>query len=304
MSFSDCTPTVKRSRMLSAITQGIQHLLLETGSEYSLRPYLTNTACAGAVTLDPSDYLAFADQLPNVKVVIWNKGPVEGLSAREVATIKARQGRTFLCGDGLVGSLDDLQSLSDFGLEWIGWNVEGGSTGINWFSGQADDVITGDLGTNIEGRLIYYYVNLVKINDTQNVFPILHFRSDGRRSMGGSNTYSISAADAIFAVRSTKNNTRTVLLGISPYVIANQQTRRTLVANIVNWQPSEDGQAPSQESAGSGLFGVLLLAYQVVVPPALLPGCPRTGSRRHRLEGSARQSAIPRPAPPQSDATC
>jgi hypothetical protein len=229
------TPTIKRSRTLSAITQGIQHLLLESGSEYSLRPYLTNTACAGAVTLDPGDYLAFADQLPDVKVVIWNKGPIEGLSADEAAAIQARQGRTFLCGDGLVGSLENLQSLSDFGLEWIGWNIEGGSTGINWFSGQDGDVITGDLGTNIEGRLIYYYVDMVKITDTANVFPILHFRNDGRRCMDGKNTYAISAADTIFGVRSTKNNTRTVFLGISPYVIANQQTRRTLVANILNW---------------------------------------------------------------------
>jgi hypothetical protein len=229
------TPTVKRSRMLSAITSGIQHLLLESGSQYSLRPYLTNTACAGAVTLDPGDYLAFAEQLADAKVVIWNKGPMEGLSAREVAAIKAGKGSTFLCGDGLVGSLQDLQSLGYFGLEWIGWNVEGGNTGVNWFSGQAGDVITGDLGTSIEGRLIYYYVNLVKITDAQNVFPILHFQNDGRRSTGGSNTYNILAGDAIFGVRSTKDNTKTVLLGISPYVIANQQTRRTLVGNIVNW---------------------------------------------------------------------
>ncbi len=229
------TPTIKRSRMLSGVTKGIQYLLLETGSQYSLRPYLTNTVCAGAVTLDPSDYLAFADQLTDAKIVIWNKGPMEGLSAKEANAVKARKGSTFVCGDGIFRSLSSSQSLGHFGLEWIGWNVEGQSTGINRFSGQAGDVITGNLGTNIEGRLIYYYVNLVKINDAENVFPIMHFQNDGRRTMGGSTTYNITAGDAIFAVRSTRDDTKTVLLGISPYVIANQQTRRTLVGNIINW---------------------------------------------------------------------
>ncbi len=229
------TPTIKRSRILSAVTKGIQYLLLESGSQYSLRPYLTNTACAGAVTLDPSDYLAFADQLTDVKIVIWNKGPVEGLSAKEADAIKARKGSTFVCGDGVFRSLNSSQSLGHFGLEWIGWNTEGQSTGINRFSGQAGDVITGNLGTNIEGRLIYYYVNMVRINDTESVFPIMHFQNDGRRTMGSNTTYNISAADAIFAVRSTKDDTKTVLLGISPYVIANQQTRRTLVSNIISW---------------------------------------------------------------------
>ena len=229
------TPTVKRSRMVSGISREIKHLLLETGSEYSLRPYLANTACADAVTLDPGDYLTFANELTDVNMVIWNKGPAGGLSAEEMKVIKsAKNVNTFLCGDNLVGSLTPAD-LGYFGLEWIGWNLEGvAPTYTVWLSGQDGDVITGNLGGSIEARLISYYVNMVRISDTQNVFPIMHFQKDGRRRFGNA-TYNIPAQDTIFGVRSTKNNTRTVFLGISPYVIANQQTRRTLVSDIVNW---------------------------------------------------------------------
>ena len=47
--------------------------------------------------------------------------------------------------------------------------------------------------------------------------------------------YLVSAADTIFGIRSTRNNTRTVLLGISPYVIAQQTIRQTLVKNALDW---------------------------------------------------------------------
>jgi hypothetical protein len=229
------TPTVKRARMVSGISREIKHLLLETGSEYSLRPYLSNTACADAVTLDPGDYLTFANELTDVNMVIWNKGPSGGLSAEEMKVIKNAQNvPTFLCGDNLVGTLTS-NDLGYFGLERIGWNLEGvAPTFTVWLSGQDGDVITGNLGGSIEGHLISYYINMVKITDAGAVFPIMHFQKDGRRRFGNA-TYNIPAQDTIFAVRSTKDNTKTVLLGISPYVIANQQTRRTLVSNIINW---------------------------------------------------------------------
>ena len=229
------TPTIKRSRTVSGISQETQHLLLESGSQYSLRPYLSGTVCADAVTLDARDYLTFADQLSNVKLVIWNKGPMEGLSAVETAMIKSpRKVNLFLCGDAVVRSLDSSQSLSYFGLQWIGWNSEGSSSGIVWLSGQEEDVITGNLQSPFSGRLIYYYINMVKITDPQNVFPILHFQADGSRKTGTS-TNSIVARDAIFGVRSTRNNTKTVLLGITPYVLTDQEIRRTLVSNILDW---------------------------------------------------------------------
>jgi hypothetical protein len=62
----------------------------------------------------------------------------------------------------------------------------------------------------------------------------MHFRDDGIRQYNN-NMYSVSADDAIFGVRSTKNNARTVILGISPYIITNENVRRNLVNNILDW---------------------------------------------------------------------
>jgi len=228
------TPTILRSRIVTGISREITHLLLETGSAYSLRPYLNNTVCADAVTLDPSDYLAFADGLTNVKLVIWNKGPSDALSAQEIEAIRsAGNVRTFLCGDRVIGCLSS-DDLSYFGLQWIGWNIEAGTNALVWLSGQQGDVITGSLGGSIEGHLINYYINLVKITDSANVFPIMHFQNTGLRKMGNS-LYLVSAADTIFGIRSTRNDTRTVLLGISPYLIAQEGIRQTLVKNTLDW---------------------------------------------------------------------
>jgi hypothetical protein len=230
------TPTITRSRMISGISDEIENLLLETGSYYSMRPYLNNTYRNNIVTLDISDYLAFANEMTNVKLVIWNKGPSDGLSPDEIDIIKnAENVNNFICGDGVIGSLVYPDNLSFFGLESIGWNSEAqGSNFTIWISGQEGDVITGDLGENIEGHLIQYYVNMVRITDTENVFPIMHFQDDGTRKHNDV-MYSVTADDAIFGIRSTRNNTRTVLLGMSPYTIADENVRRTLVNNILDW---------------------------------------------------------------------
>jgi len=229
-------PTITRSRMISGITSEIENLLLETGSDYSIRPYLDNAVYNNIITLEPGDYLAFANEMTNVKLVIWNKGPSDGLSSDEIDVIENTENvNHFVCGDGVIGSLVDTDNLSFFGLEWIGWNLEAqGSNYTIRISGQEGDVITGNLGENIEGRLIQYYVNMVRITDTENVFPIMHFQNDGFRKYNNV-MYSVTAGDAIFGIRSTKNNVRTVLLGISPYIIADEDVRHTLVNNILDW---------------------------------------------------------------------
>ncbi|MHC4509003.1 MAG: Omp28-related outer membrane protein [Planctomycetota bacterium] len=230
------TPTITRSRVISGISAEIEKVLLETGPDYSLQPYLNGTDHNDIITLDPSDYLAFADDMTNLKLVIWNKGPSGSLSPDEIDVIKnSGNVSNFVCGCRVIGGLRSSGSLGFFGLEWIGWNLEGlGSNGAIRISGQEGDVITGRLGENIRGRLMQYYVNMVRITDTANVFPIMHFQNNGHRQYGNS-VFSVRAEDAIFGVRTAKNNTRTVLLGISPYVVSSTDIRRTLIHNILDW---------------------------------------------------------------------
>jgi len=96
------------------------------------------------------------------------------------------------------------------------------------------DIITGNLGGNIEGRLIMYYINMVRIIDTDNVLPIMHFQNNGSRRHNNA-THAVTAAEAIFGVRSTKNNSKTVLLGMCPYTIVDENVRQTLIGNILGW---------------------------------------------------------------------
>jgi len=216
------TPTIKRSRMTTAVTTEIEKLLLETGTDYSMRPYIDNTDHNDIIILDPADYLAFADKMTNVKLIIWNKGPSDGLSADEIDTIKNTEDvNHFICGDGVISSLVNPDNLSYFDLEWIGWNLEAqGPTYTIWVSGQQGDVITGELGGNIE----------------------VHFQNDGYRKYNDV-SYFVAAEDAIFGVRSIKNNNRTVLLGMSPYTITNENIRRTLIKNVLDWLVGDkDGQ--------------------------------------------------------------
>ena len=229
-------PTVKRSRMISGITTEIEKLLIETGGDYSMRPYIDNTDHNDIVTLSSDDYLAFADEMTDVKLVVWNKGPADGLSPGEIDIIMNSEGvNHFICGDGVIGSLVNADNLSYFGLEWIGWNLEAqGSTGSVWVSGQQGDIITGSLGGNIEGRLIMYYINMVGITDTYNVFPIMHFQNSGSRRHNNA-SYFVTAQEAIFGVRSIRNNCKTVLLGMCPYTIVDENVRQTLVGNILAW---------------------------------------------------------------------
>ena len=236
------TPTIKRSRMITGVTTEIEKLLLETGSDYSMRPYLDNTDHSDIVTLDPADYLLFANEMTNVKLVVWNKGPSDGLSADEIDIIRDTENvNHFICGDGVIGSLVNPDNLSYFGLEWIGWNLEAqGPTYTIRISGQQGDVITGNLGGNIEGHLIQYYINMVRITDTENVLPIMHFRDNGFRKHNNV-SYFVAAEDAIFGIRSTRSDARTVLLGMSPYTMTDENVRRMLIKNILDWLAGDTG---------------------------------------------------------------
>ena len=54
-------------------------------------------------TLDPADHLIFADKMTNVKLIVRNKGPSDGLSPDEINIIMNTEDvNHFICGDGVT----------------------------------------------------------------------------------------------------------------------------------------------------------------------------------------------------------
>jgi hypothetical protein len=89
----------------------------------------------------------------------------------------------------------------------------------------------------------------------------MHFQNDGVRQ-SNNNLFPINANDAIFGVRTTKNNSKIVILGISPYVLVRERVRRDLLESIISWLVEEDnggldGETSSFEGFETGNLNAL-----------------------------------------------
>jgi len=76
------------------------------------------------------------------------------------------------------------------------------------------------------------------INDVETTKPILHFSNDGFRvqTVGTKrDTLPVKGKDAIFAVRVYHENSRSVIMGINPYVVKNATVRENLIKNVMIW---------------------------------------------------------------------
>jgi hypothetical protein len=62
----------------------------------------------------------------------------------------------------------------------------------------------------------------------------MHFQNNGFRLYNGNSNF-ITADDAILGVRTTRDNAKTVLLGMSPYIITDENVRQMLIKNILDW---------------------------------------------------------------------
>ncbi|MFH1049814.1 MAG: Omp28-related outer membrane protein [bacterium] len=230
---------------LTCLSQEIENfeIINESESKYSISSQLQSAGLQDIFSLTFNDYRTYREKFVNKSHVVWNTGTFDVFSQADVDAILAdiNDGKKlFICGHLCGSYLNNYGGLGLFGVEAIGYSLIGLGQAPNrvWLSGVGGDPISQDFGVKTEGNLIQYLVNLLKITDVENVRPILHFTNDGKKVQtinSVRDTSDIKGKDAIFAVRVRHENTRSVLMGLNPYVIVNAASRQNLITNIMKW---------------------------------------------------------------------
>ena len=218
-------------------------IINDSESNYSILSQLKSAGFQNFFNLTFSDYKLYRDKFINKRQIVWNTGASDVFTQTDADAIVAdiNDGKKlFICGNLCGSYLNNFGALGLFGVEAIGFSTQGyGSAPWRvWFSGVGGDPISKDFGVKTEGNLIQYLINLVKIIDVENVKPFLHFAYDGKKVQTINNvrdTSDIKGEDAIFAVRVRHENTRSVLMGINPYVIVNATARQNIITKIMQW---------------------------------------------------------------------
>lgn len=260
--------------VISCYSQELENLeVINAGeSKYSIQSQLNNTNWDGFFSLNSSDYNQFREKFILKNHIVWNTGAADRFTQDDVNSILAdiEAGRkVFVCGNLSASYLSTYGGLPTFGAEPIGFSTQGyGSSPWRvWFSGVAGDPISLNFGTKTEGNLIQYLINLMKITDTENTKPFLHFTYDGKKvqTIGSTrDTADISGKDAVFGVRVRHENTRSVLLGINPYVIVNADIRQELISRIIQWLNNTGPELDLNQELLD--FGYILLDEDKLIP--------------------------------------
>lgn len=232
---------------VTCISSDAEFYLVTDKSEevYDVENYIVKAGYDKFLNIYPTEFKIVKEELDQVKTLVWNSGAVSFPTADEANSISTLMGnnvKVLMMGNRVISYLDAYSSLGYFGSSYIGYSTQGyGSSPWRvWLSGIEGDPITGNLGLMIEGNLISYLLNLVKIVDHNTTSPILHFANDGRMckwnaQTSKTDTFDITGPEAIFGVKVDKGVTKHVLLGLSPYVIRDITLREKLIKASLDW---------------------------------------------------------------------
>ena len=106
-----------------------------------------------------------------------------------------------------------------------------------WLSGITGDPISGDLGSNFEGNLNNYLMQMFKISDNTIASPILRFQNDqiGYNPSTGASMGNVPKDEALLGAKIQDGDNKAVFLNMTPFLIVNQNIRTQLVDNIFVW---------------------------------------------------------------------
>lgn len=231
------------SNQITMLSSNIQSIHVnDNESNYDINPaIMVGHKPYDYINLKPSEFLELGNDLPNLKYLIWSTGATNQFSAAQanfLTTIVNKKVNTMVVGNLSVASLSTANALGLFGVEYLGWNIEGYGYApyTVWLAGIEGEEISEFLGTNVQGSLKSYLLPVLKIVDN-NTDPILRFRSDGRyvNWRNRTDTVNIKGENAIIAAKYTYGDNRRIIMGLTPFVFVNRNQQDEFIRRAVLW---------------------------------------------------------------------
>ncbi len=205
---------------------GIQRLHILAGEQkHSIMPIVESTLGKGyAADISLDDMTANTSKFTSLKTIIWDGSTTGDFTASSVNLITdaiSNNLNIFILGGRITPGLISNGMLPYFGLAFIAYCREGYYSPYSvTLAGVPGDPITGDFGNNIQGNLINYLLPLYKIVNKQTTTPIMTFAK---------------SADSIFAVKVEFIKSRTIVLGMNPFILSDQTIREKLITRSLLW---------------------------------------------------------------------
>jgi hypothetical protein len=231
------------SNQITMLSSNIESIHVnDNESTYNINPaIMVGHKSYDYINLKPSEFVELGNDLTNLKYLIWSTGAGNQFSAAQagfLTTIVNKKVNTMVVGNLSVSSLNTANALGLFGVEYLGWNIEGYGYApyTVWLAGIEGEEISEFLGTNVQGSLKSYLLPVLKIVDN-NTDPILRFRSDGRyvNWKNRTDTVNIKGENAIIAAKYTYGDNRRIIMGFTPFVIVNKNQQDELIKRAVQW---------------------------------------------------------------------
>ena len=222
--------------------------------EYSLQPMLDELGRNDIFEVTPSFLMNNSDEFPYLKTIIWNTGYyLEAMDSVRIAHLVKwnNEGKNVFLG-GNAGAIDHIHYYyPDFfgiGLLAYTYNLS--------FTGFSNDPISGFLADTNSFVNTFGVTSLLDIKNSDLASKVLKINEDGivdyLKEDWSTYDSTISSEDAVFAAKIEKENSRAFIMIESFYLIANRDTAKILLNNMINWL---DGISDIEEyEIGDGRF--------------------------------------------------
>lgn len=216
-----------RTQSVSVVHQGVERLHILGGEiAHSILPIINNETSIGKFyNLSSSAFESISLQLNSLKTIIWNgstTGEITPSAANSLLDAIHNHINVIICGGKITSGLYSNNVLSLLGVQFIAYCREGYGQ-APWpvtLAGVPGDPISGDFGDKVQGYLIKYLLPLYRITNPIITTPVMTFAK---------------SKDSIFAVKVQFPESRVVLLGLNPYVIADANIRTKLITRSIAW---------------------------------------------------------------------
>ncbi|MGB9852347.1 MAG: Omp28-related outer membrane protein [Candidatus Kapaibacteriota bacterium] len=207
--------------------KGINRLHILAGeTSHSIQPIIDEGLASGYMfNINEKDFMTFSNSFASLKTIVWDgsrSGAFSAASANIILDALNKKQNILICGGSITSGMVSNGILPYFGISFINYCSEGYGQAPNpvTLAGVPNDPITGDFGDKIQGYLISYLLPLYKIVNPNTTTPIMTFAK---------------SADSICAVKVELSNSRAIILGMNPYIIANENLRKTLITRSLLW---------------------------------------------------------------------